>query len=234
MNQSSKSYSFKLLDGITPHNALVIAKDIFEKGGIRSALLGPNIANYILDKNIDKIRDYIGYNPDNKYSSLVFTALTGIKLHKTIKARCAQLDEWAGITPDIRGAINIRERELRRLTELRADLRMTWDDLARLKIETTHESEITVDQFIVQKFKEGYTTVGVSEKRVGLVNKDVLDGKRDDIPMFISLKSANFRRFCKLVATIDHETFDAVKVLTDAGRLTDPVISSGLSVRQKM
>ncbi len=68
MNQSSKSYSFKLLDGITPHTASAIAKDIFEKGGIRSALLGPNIANYILDKNIDKIRDYIGYNPDNKYS----------------------------------------------------------------------------------------------------------------------------------------------------------------------
>jgi hypothetical protein len=225
---------FKLLDGITEENAVAVAKDIFEKGGIRAALNGPNIAHYILDKNIDKIRDYIGTNPDNKYSSKVFTALTGIKLQRTIRERCAQLDEWAGITPDIRGAINIRKMEAKRIADMQSDLRMHWDDLARLKIDDSSGSEITVDQFIIQKLKEGYTAIGVSEKRVGLVNKEVLDGKRDDIPMFITLKSANFRRFCKLVATIDPVNFDALKVLTDAGRLTTPVVPDSVSVRQRM
>lgn len=230
----SNTEPYKLLDGITEAKALDIAHEIFEKGGITSALNGPNIANYILDRDMDRILDFIGYNPDNKYSSLVFTALTGIKLQRTIKARCAQLDEWAGITPDVRGSLNIHKKEIQRTKALNKELRSHWDDLARLFVQDATGSDMTVDQFILEKIKAGYTAIGTSGKQVGLVNRDVLEGKRNDIPMFITLKSANFRRFCKLVAKIDPINFDALKVITDAGLLLDQSKLVKQTLRQKM
>lgn len=232
----SNTEPYKLLDGITEAKALDIAHEIFEKGGITSALNGPNIANYILDRDMDRILDFIGYNPDNKYSSLVFTALTGIKLQRTIKARCAQLDEWAGITPDVRGSLNIHKKEIQRTKALNKELRSHWDDLARLFVQDATGNDMTVDQFILEKIKAGYTAIGTSGKlkQVGLVNRDVLEGKRNDIPMFITLKSANFRRFCKLVAKIDPINFDALKVITDAGLLLDQSKLVKQTLRQKM
>src|SRR5258706_1472724 len=155
-----------------PPNAPIeeIAGAVYRKHGIDSEAMANQMIAAINAKNADYLRDVLG-NLDNKASAELFERATGIKLAAAKKERLAQIDAWAGITPQQRADIESGKDAARAAQLLESSVRNTWEALKSMQVRGTDGD---VQQLVLRQYAAGYTEVGAVQKgaatRYGMSN----------------------------------------------------------------
>lgn len=127
----------------------------------------------IKNKEVEYLRDLLG-NIDNKASRTVFEMATGIKLEKTVKGTLPQIDEWAGIAPEQRAAIEAAKQAEHNTNNLLSDLKYAWNPLEYVKVGDGGGQ--TMQEWLLSAYGAGYTHIEARKKGVAttywMVNKE--------------------------------------------------------------
>ena len=147
-----------------------MAKAIYKKHGID---VGDGSSGYltklttaIQNKEVEYLRSVLG-NKDNLASTELFTRATGIKLPLTQRDTLKKIDEWSGITPDSREAIELKKAEKRNHKNQLNEVISTWDYLKHNQVRlSATEPSVPVQQWIRELSTEGKNYIFSSKSGV--------------------------------------------------------------------
>ncbi|WP_319026166.1 Eco57I restriction-modification methylase domain-containing protein [Acidithiobacillus thiooxidans] len=157
--------NLKNLSGTEPPEA--VGRWIFMKYGIsvKDDFI-PHIVTDIQEKNIDRIQSSIGHNSQNPASQEIFEVMTGIKLAKTQKKRAAQIDAWAGISPETRQRMDAEKKALREARQRIQEIVRIWERFGRLRATDRRTGkESSVQDMIWGMVQDGYGIIQLRESK---------------------------------------------------------------------
>ncbi|HEJ4320062.1 TPA: hypothetical protein SL531_001349 [Pseudomonas aeruginosa] len=149
------------LDADTP--LVDVARAVFASHGIDAGGGVPAIVQAIEGKDVDWAWGFLR-NLENKASADIFERATGIKLAGTQRERRAQLDAWAGITPERRAEIEAQRTERREREKREDSLKWAWRDLEHMNVRVNDGSVKSGQGFLAHIFNQGFKEV-VARKR---------------------------------------------------------------------
>ncbi|MDA8152916.1 MAG: SNF2-related protein [Acidithiobacillus sp.] len=177
----------------TPIEDVAIA--IFNKHGIETTET-PRIVRLVQNRDVDGIQSAIGHNSQNPASQEVFEHMTGIRLGKTQKTRVRQIDEWAGITPEQRDAMDADRAAQRNARDALRAIKASWESLKHLRMRQGNDGQ----DFVLNAVKEGYIQA-VSYKK-GASTQYGLNNPETQSIWYIQ-RNPVFNGFCKAVLKMD-------------------------------
>ncbi|MFA7655737.1 Eco57I restriction-modification methylase domain-containing protein [Acidithiobacillus thiooxidans] len=157
--------NLKNLSGTEPPEA--VGRWIFMKHGIsvKDDFI-PHIVTDIQAKNIDRIQSSIGHNSQNPASQEIFEVMTRIKLAKTQKKRAAQIDAWAGISPETRQRMDADKKALREARQRIQEIVRIWERFGRLRATDRRTGkESSVQDMIWGMVQDGYGIIQLRESK---------------------------------------------------------------------
>lgn len=143
------------------------AKAVFAAKGIEG-YAGERIIAAIREKDVESLRSMLG-NTDNKASRTVFEIATGIKLEKTAKGTLPQIDEWAGIMPEQRAAIEAEKQAVRDADNLLSDLKYAWIPLEYAKVDLGHGVEQSMQEWLIATYGTGFTHIETRKRGASIM-----------------------------------------------------------------
>lgn len=187
-----------------------IAVAIFNKHGIEITNSVPPIVEYVQNRDIEGIQAAIGRNSLNNASQEVFEYMTGVKLGDTQKKRIRQIDEWAGITPEMRASIDAERKKAFENDRNIKDLEYIWDGFKTFRMQRGGDGQ----QYVLDRVAEGYTTVTSYPKGSSLQYGLTKPEDSDDV-VYIT-KKRDFNNFCKAILKVE-ESGNVLEALRKAG-----------------
>lgn len=176
------------LDADTP--LVDVARAVFASHGIDAGSGVPAIVQAIEGKDVDWAWGFLR-NLENKASADIFERATGIKLAGTQRERRAQLDAWAGITPERRAEIEAQRTERREREKREDSLKWAWRDLEHMNVRVNDGSVKSGQGFLAHIFNQGFQEV-VARKRGAATAYYASNGDR-----FTGLRNKAFNGFMK-------------------------------------
>lgn len=187
-----------------------IAVAIFNKNGIEITNSVPPIVEYVQNRDIEGIQAAIGRNSLNEASQEVFEYMTGVKLGDTQKKRIRQIDEWAGITQEMRASIDAERKKAFENERNIKDLEYIWDGFKTFRMQRGGDGQ----QYVLDRVSEGYTTVTSYPKGSSLQYGLTKPEDSDDV-VYIT-KKRDFNNFCKAILKVE-ESGNVLEALRKAG-----------------
>jgi hypothetical protein len=127
----------------------------FRKAGIDGT--GDWLVAAIEGKDVDKLRSVLG-NLDNRASRAAFSDVTEVKLGATKAMTLAQIDKWAGITPEQRQELDAQQNAARAANSRLESLRDAWAALATINVRADGRSA-SLQDVIVKEAAAGSTEI---------------------------------------------------------------------------
>lgn len=199
-------------DENTPIEEIAVA--IFNKNGIDTGKGVPNIVAYVQERDVEKIQGVIGWNSMNDASQEIFEYVTGVKLGKTQKKRIAQIDAWAGISPEQRAQIEAEKEAANTARQNVKNLTRAWERLEQIRMRRGGNGQ----EYVLSRIQEGYTHAGSYAKAVGKQYGLGVPGTENLVFM---TKSRDFTDFCKAVLALTPDG-EVLPALEKAGLLEAP------------
>lgn len=156
-----------------PLSAVALA--VYRKHGIDMAARSDwleRIAGAIDAKDAETLRSVLaGVGSDsNKASMEVFERATGVKLAKTQRDRAAQIDDWAGITPERRAEIEAGKDAAWQESERTRKVKDAWDMLKRMNVRNNGTGTVSDgQQYLLGQVADGYSGVGTFKRGAATV-----------------------------------------------------------------
>ncbi len=134
-----------------------MAAAVFLKHGIEFRQIPPMVTA-VQNRDVERVQSLIGHNSQNPASQEVFERMTGLRLGETQKVRMAQIDEWAGITPEDRAQIEAQQQAAQEREKHRADAQQAWEALAHVEARDAEDRSVRSGQdILLQQVEKGYT-----------------------------------------------------------------------------